>query len=89
MPFVSGLERMAKEDGLKQGQEIGREIGRREQLLRSLERILKFKFGPAGQGILDELRSLTDVAKLDEVEGAALAAETADDLRKVYRESTN
>jgi hypothetical protein len=69
MPFVSIFERMAKEEG------------QREELLAGLELALELKFGEAGRSFCLELKAITDIIKLKEVQRAIRTATSLDELR--------
>lgn len=71
VPFETGLERMLKEKGVREG------------LLEGLEVSLDLKFGEAGKSFLEELKSVKDVAKLRAVQQAIRQVASVDDLRKL------
>ncbi len=75
MPFVTSLERMAQEEGLKKGERIG--------LLEGLELSLELKFGAAGKSFYAELNAIPDTAKLRAVHQAILRAGSIEDLKKL------
>ena len=77
MPYVTSIERMA----IKKGREEGREEG----LLRAIAAILKKNFGAQGQKLLPKFRAGKDVARLEELLEALLAAQTLDEARALVR----
>ena len=91
MPYVTGLERMLKEEGRKEGRQEGRQEGwqegrqegAREELLNGLRIVFDFKFGEAGKEFFKELKTIADLAKLKEIQGVILASTDLDVLRKL------
>jgi hypothetical protein len=89
MPFVTIGERIGREKGLEEGLALGRQEGRqegvqeglREGLLHGIEFGLESKFGAAGTGLLDEIRSLRAVESLQQVFSALKTAQTFDEVR--------
>ena len=73
MPFVTSWERIAKEDG--------RVEGRVEGMVEGMAVALELKFGTAGLAFAEELKSITDLAKLRAVRDAIRSASSPDDLR--------
>jgi hypothetical protein len=72
MPYITSVERIGREEGLREG------------LLEGIELALTLKFGPAGQELLPEIRELTDLTVIRAVQAAAIAARTVDEVRKIY-----
>jgi hypothetical protein len=81
MPYVTSIERMAREEGRQEGEQEGLQKG----LLRGLELALVAKFGEEGRKLLPKLRALKDPAKLEAVAQAFETAESAAALRPLLR----
>jgi flagellar biosynthesis/type III secretory pathway protein FliH len=88
MPYITSVERIGQEEGLRRGLEQGRkegiEQGRQEGLLDGIALALKLKFGPAGQAIIPEVRALTDLRVIREVYARIETATTIDEIRQTY-----
>jgi hypothetical protein len=61
MPYVTSIERLAKEEG----REEGREEGKREGLLAGIETSLGLKFGEGGLALMSAIRRVKHIAKLE------------------------
>ncbi len=72
MPYVTSLERMAKEEGLRDG------------LLAGIAVALQLRFGEAGSQLLPEIRTIEPVATLQAIQEALLTANSLDDIRQLY-----
>ncbi len=75
MPFVTGLEQMAINEGMKKDLRTG--------LLSGLEVALEMKFNDDGKQFFEELKSVSDTACLRSLLEAIRSAATIDELRKV------
>ena len=68
MPFVTSIERFAREEGLAQGLSQGREEGREEgqmlALKESIRDLLEARFGTTPQEILDQMDGVSDLKTL-------------------------
>ena len=68
MPFVTSIERFAREEGLSEGILRGRQEGREEgqmlALKESIRDLLEARFGVAPQEILDRMDGVSDLATL-------------------------
>jgi hypothetical protein len=73
MPYLSSVERLAKEEGRKEGV--------REGLLKAIEARLRGKFGRAGLKLLPKIRALKDNAQLRNVAKALLTVDSLDAIR--------
>jgi hypothetical protein len=76
MPFITSVERVAREEG--------REEGRREELLAGLEVALELKFGAAGLALLPEIKQIAQVDRLKAIQQALRSAATPDELRRLW-----
>lgn len=83
MPYITSVERIGREEGLKEGLKEGHEAGLRDGLIEGIELILRAKFGPAGQQIIPEIRQLTEVSAIRSIYARLESAETLDDLHRV------
>jgi hypothetical protein len=75
IPYVTSIERLAKEEG--------RQEGRLEGLLRGIELALAGKFGNEGRKLFAKIRPLKDAEKLEAL--AIPTAESAAAVRKLLR----
>ena len=75
MPYVTSVERLAKEEGAREGL--------REGLLEAIEVVLEGKFGQAGLELLPKIRALKDNAPLRDVAKTLATAESLDPIRKL------
>jgi hypothetical protein len=85
MPHVTSFERLAKEEGLEEGLEIGRRLG----LIESIDMLLRDKFGGAAESLLNEIRAIENLDKLKAIFAAIKTAATADDLRRLWNGSSS
>ncbi len=76
MPYVTSIERMAKEEG--------REEGRREGMLLALEMALEMKFQAEELGVISEVRAIEDIDVLTAVCQAIKTANNIDELRRLW-----
>jgi hypothetical protein len=91
MPYVTSVERLAKEEGRQegrlQGREEGREEGRqqglREGLLVGIEAALIAKFSKLDKRLLQDLRAVKDVKSLRKLARALKEAVSLDDVRRL------
>jgi len=84
MPYVTSLERIAKEEGLQQGRQEGQQQGLRDGLLSGIAVALKLRFGEAGSQLLSEIRTIESVEILQTIQEALLTANSLDDIRQLY-----
>lgn len=73
MPYVTSIERLAREEG--------REEGRQEGFVEALSIALELKFGEAGLAFARELQNVKDLAKLRAIQQAIRSAKSVDELR--------
>ncbi|UZQ53236.1 hypothetical protein OOK60_12045 [Trichothermofontia sichuanensis B231] len=73
MPYITSLERIAKEEGLQQGL--------RDGLLSGIAVALKLRFGETGLQLLLEIRTIAQVETLQAIQDALLTVNTLDDIR--------
>jgi hypothetical protein len=68
MPYVTSIERLAREEGVKegieQGIERGIEKGARDELLATIQTTLEDKFGAAGSHMMTKIQSIEDMPRL-------------------------
>jgi flagellar biosynthesis/type III secretory pathway protein FliH len=74
VPYVTSVERLAKEEGLKEGLKEGRAEGRVEGLRKSLQTVLSSRFGSVPESIVTRLQALQSEATFDELVGKAATA---------------
>jgi len=81
VPFVSTLERFAKEDGKKEGIEMGLERGQTRgrvmALCDAIESILDVRFGPEGMALMPRVRLIEDPDRLLALPPRIVTATTA------------
>ena len=78
MPYVTSIERRAKEEGRKEGEEKGKaeglkeglKEGLREGLLEAIELGLELRFGKAALQVVPRVREVADVSRLRELKAA-------------------
>lgn len=78
MPYVTSVERLAREEGRDQGLGEGEEKGLREGIALALE----VKFGAAARRLMPKLRRLHDVRKLRAVGRAIKSAKSLEDIMR-------
>ena len=76
MPYVTSIERMAREEGREEGRAEGRAEGQREGLQQGIEITLELKFGEAGAELLPLVQAEQRVNVLRAVQRAIHTAET-------------
>jgi hypothetical protein len=80
MPYVTSVERIGREEGLKEGiQQV-----LKEGLLEGIEVALQLRFGDDGLLLLPEIRQIADVDLLRKIHHAIVTAANPDDIRKVW-----
>ena len=88
MPYVTNLERIAKEEGMQQGLQQGLQQGIQQGifqgLLRTIELGLKLKFGTEGLRLLPEIIKISDTAVLEAIVAGVETAAKPDELRRIY-----
>jgi hypothetical protein len=96
VPYITSVERIGREAGLKEGLEKGRQEGlqegreeghqqgMREGLLDGIELALELKFGEAGRAIIPEIRRIDDLTVIRAIYREIPPARTLDDVRRVY-----
>lgn len=84
MPYVTSIERLAKEEGIEEGLSRGRAEGQRRALEDGIEALLEVRFGDAGAQLLPEIRSLADVRLLQTVLSTLKTAATTEEIRALW-----
>jgi len=79
MPYITSVERLAREEGIEQGKRSG--------LLLGLESLLRLKFGQAGHVAFEEVRQIEDVALLEALLRQVPTATSLDEARALYKGS--
>ncbi|KJR40407.1 hypothetical protein MCHI_003699 [Candidatus Magnetoovum chiemensis] len=72
--------RQGKDKGLEEGIEKGIEKGREEGLLEGIELALMIKFGNESLDIMDKIKAISDINKLEQVKGFILKSKTIAEL---------
>ena len=93
MPYITSIEQIGREaglkeglqEGLKEGLKEGLQEGLRQGLLDGIELALKIKFGAASAEVLPEIRGLTNLEVIRAVYTQLETAQTIDDVRGIYR----
>jgi predicted transposase YdaD len=89
MPYVTSVERLAKEEGREEGRQEGRQEGRRqgrqEGLLSGIGVALMCKFGDAGRKLIPGLKRIKDPDRLESFAQAIESAENLSALRRLLR----
>lgn len=76
MPYITSIERMAKQEGLKEGL--------REGLLNGIQLNLNFKFGEEGKDLFSEISEIKDVETLKMLQAEILQATSPEEFKKLY-----
>lgn len=93
MPYVTSIERLAREEGRREGYEEGRregyEEGRREAFNEGLRIViasgLEVGFGAAGKKLLPRVRKVQDEEQLRALIVAVFSATTLEDVKRLLR----
>ena len=78
MPYVTSIERLAKEEGREEGLEEGREDG----LKQGIQALLTLRFGSDGLRVMPEIDAITDCNLLLRILAQASCVSAPDDLRQ-------
>ena len=81
MPYVTSIERLARQEGREEGREEGLEKG----LLAGIASTLKAKFGPAGKRLMPRVRKVHDLERLRTLLDAIPEAESLDEIQQSLR----
>ena len=73
MPYVTSIERLAKEEGQREGA--------RAELLRTIRTGLKDKFGSPGLRLMTKVRAVEELRRLRALARALMKAESLQDFR--------
>jgi hypothetical protein len=79
MPYVTSVERVAKEEGKKEGIEEGRRLELRE----GIELALELKFGAAGLELMPLVQEIQGVNVLRSIRAAIRTAESVEQIRQL------
>jgi hypothetical protein len=85
MPYISSVERLAKEEGRREGRREGQDSGLRKGLLEGIAVALQCKFGAAGVALLPRIRALRSTAKLRALAETLPQASSVTDIRSLLR----
>ena len=83
MPYVSSIERLAKEEGRVEGRVEGRIEGRIQELLVLVSQELKKRFGAQATELIPHFRAISDLRRLRSVYQKALRAESLEEVREL------
>lgn len=81
IPYITGIERVAKQEGMLEG----RREGLRQGLLSSIELILELKFGSEGSQFFPEIVQIEDVETLKAILSGLRQVNTLAELRSIYQ----
>jgi flagellar biosynthesis/type III secretory pathway protein FliH len=87
MPYVTSIERMAKQEGIEEGIQQGMQQGMREGLLSGIELGLELKFGSEGLRLLPEISKIEDVDMLKAIKEGFKIVKTLAELRSLYQQN--
>lgn len=73
MPYVTSVERIAKQEGLQEG------------LLSGIELALELKFGSEGFQVFPEIAQIEDVDTLKAIQAGLRQVSTLAELRSIYQ----
>ena len=74
MPYVTSVERIAREEGLQQGVQQGLQQGVQQGLRSAIRDTLEVRFGPASAHLTIHLEQITDIDRLSYLHKLALTA---------------
>ena len=87
MPYITSIERLATQKGIKQG--IEQSLQQMRQILwESIELGLELKFGSEGLEILPEISEIQDVEQLRAILVGLKTMNTLTELRQLYQPMT-
>ncbi len=89
MPYLTSIERLAKEEGRQEGRQDGRQEGERRTLCDVIGDDLQDKFGQRGRRLLPKIRAIEDVTALRALRRALKKAATVDDVRALLPKGPN
>ena len=78
MPLLSNMELK----GIKQGKEIGKEIGSLEKARKDVKRVLEIRFGEVLSEVGEALMEVSDILILDELLELAVIANSLEDFKQ-------
>lgn len=85
MPYVTSIERHARQEGLQEGHQEGRQEGRQEGMLQGvrdlLQQTLQVRFGTPPESLLRKVEQCQDVAALRDLHKQALTVPSIDELQ--------
>jgi hypothetical protein len=81
MPYITDFERRAIEKGVSQGQLDG--------LQDTIQAVLEVRFGGIEPQVLEELKSLTDLAALQSARAIVQTVDSVESLRAVWKQAAN
>lgn len=79
MPFITGAQRVEREEGLAEGLAQAR-----EDILTGIEELLDVRFGPAGLVLLPEIRPIEDLDILRKILHSIKRADGPEALRRLW-----
>ncbi|NDJ20739.1 hypothetical protein GS682_03585 [Nostoc sp. B(2019)] len=68
---------------LKEGEQRGRQEGRREEMLSGIELALEIKFDTEGLQLMPEISQISDLDKLKAIQQGIKSMNTLDELRQI------
>jgi hypothetical protein len=80
MPYVTSIERLAKEEGRQEGLQEGELKGIRKNLLETIEFCLRSRYAEAGLELLPKIQT---VENIDQLRKVFQTVQTADDLNAI------
>jgi hypothetical protein len=83
MPYITSVERVAKEEGKKEGKKEGIEEGRRLELRNGIELALELKFGAAGLELMPLVQGIHEVNVLQSIRAEMRTAESVEQIRQL------
>ena len=83
MPFITGAQRVERQEGLAEGLAQGRQEAR-DGLLAGIEELLDVRFGSAGLALLPEIRPIEDLDILRRILHSIKQADCPEALRRLW-----
>ena len=83
MPFITGAERVGREEGRAEGLAAGRQEAR-EGFLAGIEELLDLRFSASGLALLPVIRPIEDLDLLRQILHSIKQAESPEALRRLW-----
>ncbi|WP_045211369.1 hypothetical protein [Desulfonatronovibrio magnus] len=82
MQYVTSIERIAMEKGIKQGVQQGVQQGRQEEILEGIEDLMEVKFGESGLRLIPEISRIKSLERLREIKKIIKDSKAIDEVEQ-------